>query len=266
MTTRRDTDGHDAVAGIDTEAEISRSLGDPADYPGWWRTHTVLADGATVEIRPIKPSDRDALAAFHRRQSKESVYFRFFQPRPELSNRELDFFTRVDYRSRMAFVAIEGGELMAVARYESGTTFDPSTDNESEDDGPRPGPTAAEVAFFVDDANHGRGLATLLLEYLAAAARANGLSEFTASVLPENYRMLGVFRAAGFTATTRFADGVIEVSINLRPTAEAVSTIAVRRQRATHRSLGPLLDPEVVAIVGAGRRPGSLGHELLMSA
>ena len=140
---------------------------------------------------------------------------------------------------------------MAVARYE-GSSADP--DN----------PTA-EVAFFVDDEHHGRGLATLLLEYLAAAARANGFVAFSASVLPENYRMLGVFRAAGFETRTRFADGVIEVSIDLTPTASALAIISQRLQQATNRSLQPMLDPEVVAIIGAGRRPGSLGHELLMS-
>ena len=141
---------------------------DAAAYPREWETHAVLADGATVEIRPILPSDREALVDFHGRQSPESIYFRFFRHRPELSDRELDFFTQVDYRLRMSFVAIEAERLVAVASYEHGSLPE----------------SVAEVAFFVDDANHGRGLATLLLEYLAAAARANGFTAFTASVLP----------------------------------------------------------------------------------
>ena len=126
----------------------------PPGYPTMWETHAVLADGTPVELRPVRPADRDLIEVFHKRQSPESIYFRFFQHRPELSDKELEYFTRIDYEARMAFVALIGGELVAVARYES-SPYDP-----------RP-----EVAFFVDDNHHGLGLATLLLEYLAAAAR-----------------------------------------------------------------------------------------------
>lgn len=218
----------------------------PAGYPAEWETHAVLGDGATVELRPIRPSDRDALAAFHERQSAESIYFRFFQHRPKLSSRELDFFTNVDYVDRMAFVALVGGELVAVARYEKG---------ESNDE--------PEVAFFVDDNHHGRGLATLMLEYLAAAARSQGYDTLTASVLPENYAMLGVFRKAGFAAKTRFDGGVIGVEVNIAVSAETIDAIAARRSKARSRSVARLLRPRSVAVVGAGRRPGSVGNELL---
>ncbi len=226
--------------------EDDRSAGIP-DYPREWETHAVLADGETVEIRPIRPADRDALADFHARQSPESIYFRYFRPRPKLSDRELDFFTQVDYRSRMAFVVLDSGELVAVARYEHGSLPE----------------SVAEVAFFVDDGNHGRGLATLLLEYLAAAARANGFSTFTATVLPENYRMLSVFRAAGFATKTRFVDGVIEVSIDLSQSSAGRALVNDRLRRAVSRSVTPLLEPASVVVVGAGRRPGTLGHQLL---
>lgn len=217
-----------------------------SDYPREWETHAVLADGETVEIRPIRPTDRDTISDFHSRQSAESIYFRFFRPRPELSDEDLDFITRVDYRTRMAFVAFDGGRLVAVARYEHGSLPE----------------SVAEVAFFVDDANHGRGLATLLLEYLAAAARANGFDTFTATVLPENYRMLGVFRAAGFTTRTRFADGVIDVEIDLTPTSIGRALINDRLRRAVSRSIAPFLEPASVAVIGVGHRPGSLGHQL----
>ena len=146
----------------------------PPGYPTMWETHAVLSDGSPVELRPVRPADRALIEVFHKRQSPESIYFRFFQHRPELSDKELDYFTTIDYEARMAFVALVGGELVAVARYES-SPYDP-----------RP-----EVAFFVDDANHGRGLATVLLEHLAVRAREVGLSGFTASVLPENRRMIG---------------------------------------------------------------------------
>ncbi|MGI9596669.1 MAG: GNAT family N-acetyltransferase [Acidimicrobiales bacterium] len=221
-------------------------MDEPADYPAQWETHAVLKDGSTVEIRPIMVDDRAALAEFHSRQSRESIYFRYFRYRPELSDKELDHFTQVDYRDRMAFVAVLGNELVAVARYEKW------------DDRP-----TAEVAFFVDDDHHGKGLATLMLEYLAAAGRDRGLSGFTATVLPENYRMLAVFRSAGFQVSTRFADGLIEVELGIELTEETSSVIADRQRTSTARSVARIVEPMSVAVVGAGRQPGSVGHELV---
>ncbi len=220
----------------------------PPGYPTMWETHAVLSDGSPVELRPVRPADRALIEVFHKRQSPESIYFRFFQHRPELSDKELDYFTTIDYEARMAFVALMGGELVAVARYES-SPYDP-----------RP-----EVAFFVDDAHHGLGLATLLLEYLAAAARSRGLTGFVGSVLPENYAMLGVFRKAGFGVKTRFEDGVIQVELDITLTPHTTDVIAERNSRARSRSVARLLRPASVAVVGASRQAGSVGHGLLRS-
>ena len=123
----------------------------------------VLADGATAHVRPIRPDDGPLLTAFHERQSPESIYFRYFSPRPRLSERDLERLTHVDYMDRFALVGLLGDELIGVARYDRWRHR-----------------AEAEVAFFVDDANHGRGLATVLLEHLAARAREVGLSGFTA--------------------------------------------------------------------------------------
>lgn len=215
-------------------------------YPAQWESHVVLRDGSTAEIRPIRPTDREALVRFHGQQSRESIYFRYFRYRPELSDSELDHFTQVDYTDRMAFVAMQGSELVAVARYEKL--------------GEQP---LAEVAFFVHDDHHGKGLGTLLLEYLAAAGRHRGLDGFVASVLPENYRMLGVFRSAGFDVSTRFDDGAIHVDLGIDITAETSSAMADRQRSAAARSVARILAARTVAVIGASRQPGSVGNELL---
>ncbi len=227
----------------DTEAVV---------YPFEWETDVVVSDGATVRFRPIKPEDRAALVAFHSRQSAESIYFRYFRFRPELSDKELDYFTNVDYEKRMAFVAMVGDEIVAVARYESG---DPEKNI----------PRRPEVAFFVDDAHHGRGLATLLLEYLAAVARRKDLDGFTATVLAENYGMLRVFRKAGFEVSTKFADGVIVVTLGIELTREGAAAIDARDRRAQARSIARLLEPSSVAVIGASRSTTSVGHQLAQS-
>ena len=218
----------------------------PDDYPFEWETTAVLSDGSVASIRPIRPDDRDQLAAFHERQSQESIYFRYFRFRPELSDTELEYFTNVDYDKRMAFVATVAGELVAVARYESGEEATPTP----------------EVAFFVDDAHHGKGLATLMLEYLAAVARQKGLDGFTATVLAENYGMLRVFRKAGFDVSTRFSDGVIEVTLGIEITKAAAEVIDARERKAHVRSVARLLEPETVVLIGASRDPVSVGHRL----
>jgi len=216
---------------------------DGAAYPSRWEADVVLADGGTMSVRPIRPDDAERIVAFHERQSPESIYFRFFSPRPRLSERDVERFTHVDYRDRMAFVGLLGDDLIGVARYDR-----------------HQGRSDAEVAFFIDDHHHGRGMATVLLEYLAVAARESGITGFTATVLPQNRKMLGVFTQAGFTARSHFEDGVIEVELGIDPTPEALAAIEHREATAEARSVARLLAPTSIAVIGASREPGTIGH------
>jgi succinyl-CoA synthetase alpha subunit/RimJ/RimL family protein N-acetyltransferase len=217
-------------------------------YPSAFETDVVLADGATAHVRPIRPDDGPLLLDFHARQSPQSIYYRYFSPRPRLSDRDIERLTTVDYLDRFALVALRAGELIGVARYDRWR-------HRSE----------AEVAFFVDDANHGRGLATVLLEHLAARAREVGLTGFTASVLPENRKMIGVFTQAGFETATKFADGVVEVRLGLQPTPAAEAAIDDRARSAAAEAVRRLLSPRSVAVIGAGREPGSIGHAVVQN-
>jgi acyl-CoA synthetase (NDP forming)/GNAT superfamily N-acetyltransferase len=234
--------GEGAAAGGVTTGEHQL----PAGYPARWDADVVLADGSTARVRPVRPDDAQRFLDFHARQSPESIYFRYFTPHPRLSDREVEQLTHVDYRDRMAFVALRDDVMVGVARYDRWPTR-----------------SEAEVAFFVDDAHQGLGLATLLLEYLAAAAGEAGISAFTATVLPSNRRMVSVFHQAGFETRSSFEEGVIEVRLDLRPTPEALAAIDERARRAEARAVGLLLAPRSVAVVGASRRRGSVGHEVL---
>jgi acyl-CoA synthetase (NDP forming)/RimJ/RimL family protein N-acetyltransferase len=214
-------------------------------YPPSWETDVVLKDGHTVHVRPIVPGDAERLVSFHHRQSPESIYSRYFSPRPRLSRREVEHLTTVDHRDRVAFIALSGEELVGVARYERYRGTD-----------------TAEIAFFVDDDRRGRGLATLLLEYLAEAARDNGLRRFTATTLPNNRRMLKVFSAAGYDVATRLEDGVIEVAFAIGATGAAIAAMDRRERIAEAASVRRMLRPATVAVVGAGRRGEGLGGEV----
>ena len=218
----------------------------PAAYPAGFETDVVLSDGATAHVRPIRPDDAPRIVDFHGRQSPQSIYYRYFSPRPRLTDREVERMTDIDYVDRMALVALRGDELIGTARYDRW-----------------PHRSEAEVAFFVDDANHGRGLATVLLEHLAVRAREVGLTGFTASVLPENRKMITVFTAAGFETATRFADGIVEVRLGITPTPEAEAAIESRARTAASEAVRRLLAPRSVAVIGASREPGSVGHEVV---
>jgi acyl-CoA synthetase (NDP forming)/RimJ/RimL family protein N-acetyltransferase len=218
----------------------------PAGYPAEWDADVVLSDGGTVRLRPIRPDDGARIVEFHGRQSPESIYFRYFTPHPRLSDDEVTHLTTVDYVDRMAFVALRDDVMVGVARYDRW-----------------PLRSEAEVAFFVDDAHKGRGMATLLLEYLAAAARQTGISAFTATVLPTNQRMVSVFRAAGFQVRSTFEEGVIEVHLDLQPTPEAEAAIEARAARAEAEAVRRLLSPGSVAVIGAGREATGVGHAVL---
>ncbi|MFI6733247.1 GNAT family N-acetyltransferase [Nonomuraea sp. NPDC050451] len=216
-----------------------------AHYPAHWEADVVLADGGTAHVRPIKPADADRLRSFYSRLSDESIYFRFFGPRPRLSDREVERFTNVDYVNRVALIATIGAEMVAVIRYD------------------RTGPGEAEIAFLVEDAHQGRGVASVLLEHLAATARENGIERFVADVLPANMRMMGLLRQAGYTAQSQFEDGVVRMTLDLTPTETSTEVTLSREHRAESRSIARLLAPGSVAVIGASREPGGVGQTVL---
>ena len=140
------------------------------NYPAGWEADVVLRDGGTAHLRPITPDDSAALARMHEAQSPESVYLRFFAPLPRLPQRDLDRFVNVDHRDRVALIMLIGDDIIGVGRFD------------------RLNDTEAEVAFNIADAHQGRGVGSILLEHLAAAARESGIQRFTAEVLPRTVR------------------------------------------------------------------------------
>jgi len=210
-----------------------------------WTSTVVLGDGETATIRPITTADAGALAAFHDRQSPDSVYRRFFSPKPHLTAQELEHFTNVDMVDRVALVVEAHGEFLAWASYERW-----------------PGRDDADTAFMVDDRHHGKGIGTLLLEHLAAIATSHGIKRFTAEVLADNRPMLSVFTRAGWVVERRYDSGVIEVDFAIAETEAFLDSLGRREQRADSRAMSRLLMPRTIAVVGASDRPGTVGEAL----
>jgi acyl-CoA synthetase (NDP forming)/RimJ/RimL family protein N-acetyltransferase len=235
----------DATGPADGGIDVTVPPDVPPNYPFRWEFDAVLSDGGTVHIRPVRPDDAPLVEAFHGRQSRESIYFRYFSPIPKLGARELDRIVNIDYVHRLALVAVLGGDIVGMASYDAWHDR-----NE------------AEVAFIVDDGHQGRGLATVLLEYLLVAARENGFDRLTAQVLPTNRKMIGVFHQVGFQVSSTFEDGIVEVHLGLEPTEHARELIAERERRAEAASVARLLAPRSIAVIGAGRERGGIGHEV----
>jgi RimJ/RimL family protein N-acetyltransferase len=155
----------------------------------------VLDDGGTIHLRSVEPTDAPGIVAMHSRFSERTRYLRFFGAYPRIPARDLHRFANVDHRDREAFVATVDGHVIAIGRYERLV----------------PHGTAAEVAFVVEDAHQGRGIAPVLLNALAVAAREAGITQFVAEVMPGNLAMMRVFADAGYAVRSDYADGVVHV-------------------------------------------------------
>jgi acyl-CoA synthetase (NDP forming) len=145
-------------------------------------------------------------------------------------------------------VAMLGEEMLAVGRYDR-----------------VPGTDRAEVAFLVDDAHQGRGLGSVLLEHLAAIAAERDIASFEAEVLSDNYRMVGVFVDAGYQANRSYEEDAIHLVFSIEPTVASVAVMQSREHRAEARSIGRLLTPRSVAVVGASPEPRTVGHTVLVN-
>jgi acetyl coenzyme A synthetase (ADP forming)-like protein len=171
---------------------------------------------------------------------------RFFSPRRQIPDVELEHFANVDYVQRLALIALVDSELVAVARFDRAV-----------------GAARAEVAFTVRDDHQHRGLGMVLLEHLASAARAMGVKCFEADTLAVNSAMLQVFRHAGFEEKTSFEAGVVHVTLDLEANAEYLVLLEERDRRAAVSSIERLLRPRSIAVIGASSHAGSIGHEIV---
>lgn len=235
------------MAGRREGAGVRTGRGARAPYPAHWEADIALRDGSAAHLRPITPADAERLQRFHVAQSERSRYFRFLAPMPRLSEKDLRRFTTVDHRDRVAFVVLQGEEIIAVGRY------DRVADGE------------AEVAFNVADHRQGLGIGSMLLEHLAAAARERGITTFTAEVHPSNSAMLRVFADAGFDVRRTLDDGVLLVEFPISPTERSRAVIAEREHRAESRAMERLLHPRSVLVVGVSTRMETAGSHMIRS-
>ncbi|HEY7074165.1 MAG TPA: GNAT family N-acetyltransferase [Solirubrobacteraceae bacterium] len=199
-----------------------------------------LRDGSTVRVRPVCPDDVRRLEAFLEGMSLDSRYLRFFSAGIDLG---------AVARRAAALAPPEGSGLVAVAgrpaEIVAHATWLAGRDG------------TAEIAFEVADAWHGRGIASVLLAHLAASAAAAGIETLTAVVLPENHRMLEVFRESGFPVTAHRRPHEIEIALSARVDPSGLERVEERERVAAVAAVERVLRPGSVAVLGA-TRPGSV--------
>ncbi|HVE25677.1 MAG TPA: GNAT family N-acetyltransferase, partial [Sporichthya sp.] len=206
----------------------------------------LAADGTCIRIRPVTPADAEALAALHDAVSDRSRYLRFFTGDPRAGRRFVDelFAESAAHPDQIVLVAERAGAVVGM-----GVSL-PMGDEE------------AEIAFLVADNCHGLGLGTLLLEQLASIARERGVLRFHADVLRENSAMLGVFADSGFAQRNSPEGPTTSIVIDTALDDRVIARITERERLAERKSLGRLLYPHSVAVLGAGRTSG-VGHEVV---
>jgi acetyl coenzyme A synthetase (ADP forming)-like protein len=199
-----------------------------------------LRDGGQVLIRPYSADDRVAVAELLSRLSPESLAMRFHSAGVRVNEQTVDVAT-----SGHSFVADIDGHIVAIASYY-----------------PLRDPARAEMAIAVDDAQHERGIGTVLFEALSRHGQPAGIKRFVAEVQTSNRHMLKLLDGLGFHLTRTYVHGVVEAEIDLRPDAAYVARADVRLHVAAAASLEPIFNPRAVAVVGASRRKGTIGHAL----
>jgi RimJ/RimL family protein N-acetyltransferase len=164
-----------------------------------------LRDQRQATIRAIRPGDKEPFREAFKGLEANSIYLRFFGPRKELTDRELVQATEVDFIRTVALVACvqesAGERIIGGARYFALGGPDP--------------PSAAEIAFVVEEDYQGQGLASILLKHLLLIGRQQGISRFEADVLHANKKMLRVFERTGLPVVTKASSDSLHVTIFL---------------------------------------------------
>jgi acetyltransferase len=134
-----------------------------------------------LRLRPVRPDDEPLLQAFTRHLTPEDVRMRFFGPMRELSHEMAARLTQIDYDREMAFLLLDGKELLGVGRLAADPGFE-----------------QAEFALIVASDRQGRGYGSLLLNHVLHYARARGVKRVIGHVLRENHKMLELTKRLGF--------------------------------------------------------------------
>ncbi|MCG8532150.1 MAG: GNAT family N-acetyltransferase, partial [Desulfovibrionales bacterium] len=171
-------------------------------YPADIETRAEFKDGLSVHFRAIKPSDEDMMRRLFYRFSDRAIYYRYFSPIKTMPHSKMQAYVNVDYRDVLSVVGLVGEPghqtIIAEARIAK-----------------YPDKPHVDIAFVVDEAYQGHGIATHLLRMLSRLAKKRGAVLMTADVLSSNRAMLKVFEKGEFPVNARLEGGAYALEMDL---------------------------------------------------
>ncbi len=217
-----------------------------APYPSHLASNVVLRDGSTVRIRPARPADATRVEDYLIAMSPETRRLRFWSQAIDVRTLAAKI-VDVDYHDHMTLLALTGGDEGTMVGGAQWVRLDAGR---------------AEFGVSVADAYQGRGIGSILIGQMAQAAASAEITTFVAEVLPENHRMVNVFRASGFPVSIRATPGSLEVEFPISITADAIEQFERRDTESAVSAVRRFLTPSSVAVVGASRDSSSIGGQL----
>jgi len=214
--------------------------------PVYASSDVLLADGTVGRVRRVTASDRDEVLRLHETLGTDALRLRFFNLSRSAARAYADH----------VVTSCEDGTVLGLGLWRQDRLAGLATAELVDE-------TTADIAFVVSDAEHGHGIATLLLEHLAAQARRTGVRVFTADVLVDNLPMLRVLHDVGFSVARRSDQGVVTVEMDTAETPEALAAADGRESVSEAASLRSLLSPRRVAVVGVRRDGTGVGAAIL---
>lgn len=194
----------DGVVAVD----FALDLGSPArfaimPYPEELREWVTLNNGMRVEVRPIRAEDAPLITSFHSQLSEESIRFRYFHNKSDLSQRDLSILSHINYDRQMAFIAEhqkEDGskEMLGVVRVWN----DP--DN-----------IRTEFSIIVRDDMAGQGLGSLLMRKMIGYCKSVGTLEMIGKVMVDNHPMRALMKHLGFRCRYNMEEQVVDAVLRL---------------------------------------------------
>jgi len=178
---------------------------------GHYTAQETLKNGLELSIRSIEPTDKPLLKEGMHHLSRQSLYFRFFTVKTELTDEELAYFTELDFIRHVGLIGsiYEVGQErpVGVARYIVSNKDLPVM--------------TAELAFAVDECYQGIGVGSALFMHLIKIAKDSGLRSLYCYVMDTNIKMLALVRSCHLPATfTCTNDGAHEIHLSLNVAKE----------------------------------------------
>jgi acetyltransferase len=188
--------------------DFAMDLGPPArfaimPYPEELREWVTLKNGWQVEVRPIRAEDAPLITNFHRQLSEESIRFRYFHNKSDLTQRDLSMLSHINYDRQMAFIAEhrqEDGskEMLGVARVWN----DP--DN-----------IRTEFSVIIRDDMQGLGIGSLLMTKMIDYCRSVGTLEMIGKIMVDNHPMRALMKHLGFKQRYNMEEQVVDAVLRL---------------------------------------------------